>query len=184
MAKLRIFDSHFLYIEYVIQPAKRIITVGYEEEFNISLPSLLSEEPTLTVTFYDNEKFSEIKGLIKWLEENININFNDLKSRYYIETDDCSDCIEFFVSENHKLNIKLCLVPCHRDAQDYLNLYDIDVEDVKLFLEELKKEAKTLYGKTKSSDYWGYKNNEINKNNNVTKKDKTSKKYGIKFERK
>ena len=184
MAKLKFYDSHYLYLEYVIPKKNSVIFVGCENEFKISLPSLLKEEPTLTVPLYDDKHLSSIAGLIKWLEKNINNNFLDIDSRYYIDTDDCSDCIEFYINKNNKLNVKLCLLSFYRCTSDYINLYDISIRDAKLFLDELIEDINNLSVRKPSSSFWGYRNTDSNKNKlNVTNKPKTSKKYGVTFEK-
>ena len=64
----------------------------------------------------------------------------------------------------------------------YINIYDVDINNVKMFLEELNKEKKTYYYLSKAKYDRLYKNNQqVNTlNNNYQKK---SKKYGINFER-
>ena len=181
MARLKINDSHYLYLEYVVPKKNSTIIEGYENEFKITFSYLKEEKYFNAIYFFDNDNLSEINALIKWLEKNIANDFKD-KDSFYISTDDYSDCVDFIIDENGKFNLKLCLESYYSEISNYINIYDIDINNAKMFLEELNKEKKIYYYLSKAKYDRLYNNNQqVNTlNNNYQKK---SKKYGINFEK-
>jgi len=176
VAKLKISDSHYMYLNYVFDNEHRNFE-GYENLFEITLPSILLGGNYPKIYFYCNNDFNDIRNLIKWLEDVIFNKFNVSKKAYYIETDDCSDCVDFIIDENNNFNIKLCLDGYYCDTSNYVTLYDINIEDLKKFLEELKEDSKNNYINIKTRFYRSTGSKKTQKDINKLA-GKISKKYG------